>query len=459
MRSRRDFLKTAAAGLAGLTVPYAFDIRALRAAAGVNRSSRHYIVESVDRVTLRVPFRPAPQRAMDRELPHWRYLEIFQVLLRSGVTGLGETMLYYTWGRTSDTEVDRALGKNAVDLMWDDKLGAGLQIALFDAVAKTAEVPVHRLLGRKIHDKTPLSWWNIDMAVEDMPGECAEAYKQGYMSYKTKGRPWFDVWKQVEESAKVVPPEFKIDMDFNSSLLTAEKGMPIIKELEKYPQIDIYESPIPQGDVAGNKAITEATRVNIALHYGTPSPEVCVQEGCCDGFVVGGGASSVMNQALFCAQVKMPFWLQLVGSGITAAFSLHMGAVSDQARWPAVNCHQLFTHSMLSQDIRVEDGFAKIPETPGLGYELDRDAVEKFRVDMPKERPNPARIVEVSWPDGRKMYFGAGRTNFMVALSGQPGNMPFYERGVDARLLPNDGSAEWRELYEKSREKPVMVKP
>ena len=120
MRSRRDFLKAAASGLAGVTVPYAFDPRALRAAAGVNRSSRHYTIESVDRVTVRVPFRPAPQRAMDRELPHSRYAEIIQVRLRSGMVGLGETMLFYTWGRTTDEEVKQALGKNAVDIMWDD---------------------------------------------------------------------------------------------------------------------------------------------------------------------------------------------------------------------------------------------------------------------------------------------------------------------------------------------------
>ena len=110
-------------------------------------------------------------------------------------------------------------------LMWDDDLGAGLQMALFDAVAKAAEVPVHALLGKKIYEKTPLSWWNIDTSVKDMALECAEAYKQGYMSYKTKGRPWFDVWAQVEEASKVVPKNFKIDMDFNDTLLDAERAI------------------------------------------------------------------------------------------------------------------------------------------------------------------------------------------------------------------------------------------
>ena len=105
---------------------------------------------------------------MDRELPHWRYIELCEVALKSGHTGIGETMLYYTWGVPSDDDVARVVGKNAVEMMWDDSLGAGLQMALFDAVGRTAGVPVHALLGRKVHSTTPLSWWNIDTSAVDM---------------------------------------------------------------------------------------------------------------------------------------------------------------------------------------------------------------------------------------------------------------------------------------------------
>ena len=98
---------------------------------------------------------------MARELPHWEYSEIIEVHLRSGHTGFGETMLYYTWGVTTDEDVQRAQGKNAAELMWDDSLGAGLQIALFDAVARAADVPIYHLLGHTVHDRPPLSWWNI----------------------------------------------------------------------------------------------------------------------------------------------------------------------------------------------------------------------------------------------------------------------------------------------------------
>ena len=331
-------------------------------------------------------------------------------------------------------------------------------MALFDAVARACDVPIHCLLGTQVHQRTPLSWWNIDSHPEDMAAECEEAYRQGYLAYKTKGRPWFDIYEQMKLAAQVVPPEFKIDMDFNGTLLDAERGMRIIKDLAEFPQTDIYESPIPQGDVAGNQAIRKATRVKIAMHYGSPDPKVAISEGVCDGFVVGGGASRILRRAHVAAMADMPFWLQLVGTGITAAWSLHFGAVTSHSTWPAVNCHQLYTHSMLTRPIEVREGFANVPDGVGLGYDIDWDAVERFRVDD-LDRPDPPRLVEVNWPDGTRMYFNhLGGRNFVLSPSSKPGLVPFFKRGVKTRLLPDDGSAKWRDLYERSRAAPLVIR-
>ena len=413
-------------------------------------------VKKVERRTVKLEYRPVPRRAMDRELPHWRYTELCSVELENGTVGYGETLLYYTWGVPSDEAVKSVLGKNAASLMWEDSLGAGLQMALFDAVAKALGVPVHRLLGRQRHQKTPLSWWNIDMPPGDMASECATALRKGYQSYKTKGRPWYDLWAQLEQSAAVVPESFKIDMDFNDTLLDAERAIPILKELESYPQVDIYESPIPQGDVPGNRAICDATRVNIAMHYGNPDPAVVVREGACDGFVVGGGASRVMEAGHFAGEVEMPFWLQLVGSGLTAAFSLHFGAVLDQAVWPAVNCHQLYENDLLAEPIVVRDGMAQVPDAPGIGFEVDWDEVKRREVAKPTQRPEPQRLLEVSWLDGRKMDIAStGEVNFVLRLAMQ-GKMPYFEKGVKTKVIPDDGTPKWQQRFQKAQNPRVV---
>lgn len=427
--------------------------------AAENAAENHPLkVEKITRTSVRLPFQPVAARNMARELPHWEYFDIFEVQLKSGVVGVGEGSIYYSWGFTGEDDIARAQGSNAAAIMWDDSFGPGLQIALFDAVAKQAGVPVHALLGQKTHKITPVSWWAIEMNADDWLLECQDAVKNGYTSFKTKGRPWMDVYAQVETIARAMPETFKVNFDFNDTLLTAKQGIPVVRELAKYPQMDIFETPIPQEDAEGNAEIRRATRVKVAMHYGTPEPEVVVKTGCCDGFVVGGGATRLMKQGHEAEETKRPFWLQLVGSGITAAWSAQVGGVLKNATWPAVNCHQLYEHTLLKQPFVVKQGKTEVKDAPGLGYDLDRDALQKYTIERPTKRPDPARLVKSTWADGTVVYTASdGKINFMLT-AGQRGLYPYFKRGVRTELMPDDGSAQWKKLWEEAQAGPVTRK-
>jgi galactonate dehydratase len=173
--------------------------------------------------------------------------------------------------------------------------------------------------------------------------------------------------------------------------------------------------------------------------------------------VVSGGTSHLRDAAALTAAGEAPFWLQLVGTGITAAFSLHCGGVFEQATWPAINCHQLYEHDLLTDSIDVEDGYAAVPDDPGLGYRVDRDALERYAIEKPEARPNPARLIESDWPDGPTIYFAEEeQVNQLLRYANVDGNMPYFERGVTTRLVPDDGSEMWRELHAAATHEPVV---
>ena len=69
----------------------------------------------------------------------------------------------------------------------------------------------------------------------------------------------------MDAICSVVPEDFRLDLDFNATLLDAEHAIPILQTLEtKYANFGICEGPI--NDVEGNKKLRAAVKVPIVLH-------------------------------------------------------------------------------------------------------------------------------------------------------------------------------------------------
>ena len=73
-------------------------------------------VKHVERRWVNVPYRPVAARNMVREVPHWTIFELCLVTLDCGVVGIGETMVYYTWGTVTDEKVARVLGLSLIHI-------------------------------------------------------------------------------------------------------------------------------------------------------------------------------------------------------------------------------------------------------------------------------------------------------------------------------------------------------
>jgi L-alanine-DL-glutamate epimerase-like enolase superfamily enzyme len=416
-------------------------------------------VTGVERILVDLPFYDIPDRNMARHTASWHISEICRVESDGGLVGYGETMPNYTWGRVSDAAVARAIGKEPAECMWDDYLGAGLQMALFDLAGKAAGVPVYRLLGTKVRDWCPLSWWCIDMPPEDMAAEAARAVALGYTAHKQKARPWFDVVEQVRQTAAVVPENFALDLDFNGQLVNAATAVSVLKDLDTFRNVQVYESPIPQGDVAGNQRIRSQTRCAIAMHYGSPPIMTALREQVCDGFVISGGAATVMCQAAVAREANMPFWLQLVGTGITTTMAMHLGAVCSHAQWPAVTCVNMFQHQLLRDPITVRGGYVRVPESPGLGIEVDEDALRTYRTDTTEHQERPA-IYGIRRSNGDITYFASEHDAVTIPPRGYwednaLGNLPAYERGTRLEVIYDDGTPDWQDLRRRLQEAPI----
>jgi len=447
--SRRNFLTSTTAGAAATTfLPVAGALssapRAAAAPASVGNSNTD--VKKVDRTWVDLPYRPVPGRHMHRERPGWTLFEVTKVTLANGVVGFGESMVQYGGRPLRDEIIGRVTGRPAAESMWDDGVGHGLQMALFDAVGKTNGVPIHSLMGRKVRDRAFLSWWACDQPGKDWVIECKDAVERGYTAFKAKARSWFDLDEQCRVLTPTLPDHFKIDFDFNSLLLDSGHAGRYLTELEKYSHLAIFESPIPQSDVEGNALLRKKTTIPIAMHFGTPPIMTALREEVCDGFVIGGGASRVINNGTIAATANKPFWLQLVGTGITATWAMHLAAVLTHARWPSINCNNLYEEGLVTPGVKLSNGTAPIPDAPGMGVDLDKDAVERYRIEPLNQRREPPKDVlyAIRFPSGATAYYNSARLYRADFLAGK---MPVFAKGVYMEQVDNNGSADWREIH------------
>jgi hypothetical protein len=265
------------------------------------------------------------------------------------------------------------------------------------------------------------------------------------MSSKLKARTWFDLHAALQAIFAVVPEQFILDLDFNATLDNAANAVRFLSTLEQYEQVAMFESPIPQEDVAGNVQIRQRINRPVAMHYGSPPIMSALVHDVCDGFVVGEGASSNRRQALLLEQANKPFWLQLVGTGVTTTWAAHCGATYVQAKWPAITCMNIYESQLLTEPIQIRGGFMRVPEGPGLGIEIDPAAIERYRVDYDFV-PLPRHVYRYVRANGEITYYKGDKQRLHRTFPDDA--QPICEAGATLEVYADDGSAHFTEIFD-----------
>jgi L-alanine-DL-glutamate epimerase-like enolase superfamily enzyme len=403
-------------------------------------------ITQATRIALNIPFYADRVRAaMHRAQSASERVYVYRVESDNGLVGWGDA--------EASVPVEGLIGKNPYAIMHDDRIGHGPQVAVLDLAGKDAGVPVHALIGTKLRDRCPLSWWAIDMPPADWAVEARESIKHGYTCFKGKARPWWDLVEQVEAVAKVVPTDFKLDLDFNGFLLTPANAEILLHELDGHANVGVYESPFYlQNDLDGAKLLCSRMRKPIVEHF----HEAVLHARASDGLIIDQGLTLSMAQASLAASFHKPFWLQLPGSGLTTTFAAHLGSVLSHATLPYITGFQMWESDLLSERIPVTDGYMPVPDRPGLGVEVDEKAIEKYTVDERELTPRLRyrlekriwRVVRPGAGNRQRVWEFTDGTVCQNLLS--TGSIPGFERGVRLEVIEDDHSAAFTKHHQKT---------
>jgi D-galactarolactone cycloisomerase len=276
---------------------------------------------------------------------------------------------------------------------------SGIDIALWDIKGKHFGVPVHRLLGGGIRDTvqayaTGLYRRKSGDPLRYLPEEAAGYVAEGFKAVKLK------VGFGVEEDAAVtaavreaIGPDVALMVDANHAF-DATAAIRLGRIIERH-DIGWFEEPVPPEDLAGYREVRSALSIPVAggecefTRFGfrdvlaTRAMDIIQPDTC-----AAGGLSECKKIADMAEVFGIRYNPHVWGTGIAIAASLQLLAVLpshtplslapldpmlefDRTEHP-------IRQAVLTRPIEHVGGMVAVPDGPGLGIEIDREALARF---------------------------------------------------------------------------------
>jgi len=347
----------------------------------------------------------------------------------AGITGLGEGVVGLSADHLRSLLVGRdPLNINALhhDHLWAmGGRGAGIEIALWDIVGKAQGAPLHQVLGGKLRDRVRIycdchagAHWTAEEYTRRWDevresGQLDAVYEpaayvamakvvvaEGYTAVKFDldvANPWkMDKYDRsisrrehehivtvMENLREAVGPYVDLAVDLHGAFNGAD-ALRICKDVEHLDLLWL-EDPIrwEWGNVDALAKICVQTETPICtgeLLYGAKLHRELVERGACDllepDIPHSGGPIEFRRIAELAEMHHMSVAPHYMASALTGIAAVHMCAA-------VPNFLALEHHSrniplwgqMLSLKDPIQDGYIAVPDGPGLGVELDEEAI------------------------------------------------------------------------------------
>jgi muconate cycloisomerase len=313
---------------------------------------------------------------------------IMEIHSDSGLTGIGES------GRGEDEagiarNAASLKGRNALDLNLThlDLPGragyAAFEMALYDLVGKAFSWPVYRLLGGLAQRKVLVGYWTGRRTPKGMIRVAERAVAGKFTSVKTKCKQGDPVVETAEILAKHAPG-IKYIVDPNTRFNSYADFLKVAKPLDAIGNCLVFEDPFDKSDYEGYRNLRKQVKTHVALHLGDPKAMIrAIQEDACSVFNTGGnpGMSSFVANAYLAGAAGRPVWH---GSGndcgIVDASYLHSCAAAPNCTLPSDILSFLREDDLIVEPIPIKESYATVSDRPGLGVDLDKDAIRRYQV-------------------------------------------------------------------------------
>ncbi|RME05732.1 MAG: o-succinylbenzoate synthase [Anaerolineae bacterium] len=262
---------------------------------------------------------------------------------------------------------------------------AGVEMALWDRIGKASGQPLRALLGGE-RTRVPVG---VSVGLQASPQELVrvvEAYvSQGYRRVKLKIKPGRDIGEV--EAVRARFPDLPLQVDANSAY-TLETAA-ALRPLDDFNLL-LIEQPLAEDDLWDHSRLQRQFRTPLCLDESITGVRQARQalemQACRVINIKQGRVGGLLNARRIhdlCQQQDVPVWCGgMLETGVGRAANLALaslpnfrlpGDISATARYYARDItHEVFT---LNPDSTID-----VPDRPGLGVTIDREALERFTI-------------------------------------------------------------------------------
>jgi L-alanine-DL-glutamate epimerase-like enolase superfamily enzyme len=372
----------------------------------------------------------------------------------NGLEGLGE--MTAPLNDQVRSWLERLRGTNPASWLAHPELPIWLAPAIYDLVGKYNEVPAHQLFGPAVRSWVPMAYWTVSRTPARMAEEVEHAVSLGYtwLKYHTDG--CHNAVEQTRAMQEVAPPGFKVhyDLNFDNSV---DHVLDLAGQLARFPIAGLIEDPLRTFDVEGHKILRQKCPLPIAFHH-LPLGGREALLGLADGYILGHApVGMALRRAGLFEAANVPFALQNVGGNITRALVLHLAASFEMATLHHCTDTFQWAEDVVSPQFQAVAGTIEVPQGPGLGVQLDREALERLKAAVPP--PLPRALVRVRITGGPTVYGQPPRSRrdgLRIGEKFTPGLGEGYDHRADLDFVHDDGSAAFARLWERAQQGPVL---
>ena len=334
---------------------------------------------------------------------------IVEVTTTEGITGIGEIAPLPTFNGSSLADASLLLPKlsghlhhstlyEALELLAAEKVSTkaasvlcGLEIALLDALGKATDCGVSTLLSPA--DFTPRARVPVNAvisakATKEAAKTALDAKLNGFPCVKLKVGLGLSTHEEIERIAMVrdaIGPAIPLRLDANEAWKRGE-AITILSQCVPY-DIQYIEQPLKAQDLVGLHTLRKEIPIPIAVDEAVSNMEsvyLVLDNQVADILIIKpqlAGGLRIAQQMIQAASERgvSSVITSTIEAGIGLSAELHLAAAS-----PAVTLQcglatlPLLADDLLSEELPVRDGFLAVPTGPGLGVELDQQALNMY---------------------------------------------------------------------------------